>query len=132
MSNIQSPIIFIIEGTPVPKQSFRYKKSGSYIHPRIKAWQDIVGWKAREAMQGKIRLDGPVAVRLVFTLNHRRKVDLDNLSKAVLDAMNGIVYEDDNQVVNLHIVKHVIPKAQPGVYIEVHAGGILPFVEIEA
>lgn len=31
------------------------------------------------------------------------KPDLDNLAKAILDALNGIAYEDDRQVSDLHV-----------------------------
>jgi Holliday junction resolvase RusA-like endonuclease len=34
-----------------------------------------------------------------------KKPDIDNILKAYLDAMNGIVYEDDTQVVSLHSTK---------------------------
>jgi len=34
-----------------------------------------------------------------------KKPDADNLAKAILDALNGIVYNDDSQVVNLHVKK---------------------------
>lgn len=34
-----------------------------------------------------------------------RKTDLDNLAKLVLDAMSGIIYADDHQVVSLDISK---------------------------
>lgn len=34
------------------------------------------------------------------------KPDLDNIAKAIMDGLNGIAYEDDAQVVELHIVKH--------------------------
>jgi Holliday junction resolvase RusA-like endonuclease len=33
------------------------------------------------------------------------KPDLDNLCKAVLDALNGIAYHDDKQIVELHLSK---------------------------
>lgn len=129
MSITQSPIIFLVDGNPLPKQSFRFVHGGGYTHPRVKAWQDTVMLRSREVMQDKVRLAGPVSVRLVFVLKHQRKVDCDNLSKAVLDAMNGIVYVDDSLVCNLHIVKHVMPKAEPGVMIEVHLGEVLPFMQ---
>lgn len=32
----------------------------------------------------------------------KRKADIDNFHKLVLDAMSGIVYEDDNQIKELH------------------------------
>ena len=31
--------------------------------------------------------------------------DVDNVAKAILDAMNGIAYNDDGQVVDLHVTK---------------------------
>ena len=34
------------------------------------------------------------------------KPDVDNLAKLILDAMNGIIYEDDKQVIELSIKKH--------------------------
>jgi len=33
------------------------------------------------------------------------KPDLDNVAKAILDALNGILYKDDNQVVELFVTK---------------------------
>jgi Holliday junction resolvase RusA-like endonuclease len=38
-------------------------------------------------------------------LERPKKPDLDNVAKAYLDAMNGIVYKDDVQVVSLHVTK---------------------------
>jgi Holliday junction resolvase RusA-like endonuclease len=36
---------------------------------------------------------------------HASKTDVDNLAKFVLDSLNGILYEDDRQVVSLKAVK---------------------------
>jgi hypothetical protein len=32
-------------------------------------------------------------------------VDIDNVYKSITDAMNGIVYTDDSQIVEAHITK---------------------------
>ena len=40
--------------------------------------------------------------RLPFT----QKPDVDNVLKAVLDALNGVAYEDDRQVIAAHVIKH--------------------------
>ena len=34
------------------------------------------------------------------------KLDADNVAKAVLDAMNGLAFVDDSQVVSLSVTKH--------------------------
>jgi crossover junction endodeoxyribonuclease RusA len=117
-------IVFIVEGEPVPKQSYRAVKGGGYTDPRVKAWQNCVAWRAREAMQGREPLTGPVSMRVVFGLGNRRRVDLDNLNKGVSDAMNGIVFTDDTQVVSLHLVKRI--QKPPGVLVQVYAGDTLP------
>lgn len=41
---------------------------------------------------------------------HAVKPDADNVAKAVLDAMNGVVFADDSQVALLRVVKHYAEK----------------------
>jgi Holliday junction resolvase RusA-like endonuclease len=129
-SQPSQPIIFLVDGEPKPKQSYRAVKGGGYTDPRVKAWQQTVAIRAREAMQGREPLTGPVSMRVVFVLGNRRRVDLDNLNKGVSDAMNGIVFVDDTQVVSLHLVKHV--KKMPGILVQVFPGELLPPFEREA
>jgi Holliday junction resolvase RusA-like endonuclease len=112
-------IQFFVEGDPVPKQSFRVveKRSGKthgYADPRVTAWQGAIGYKANQYCDKQ--LDGKLWARLEFYLSNNRIVDLDNLSKAVLDGMKGIVYKDDNQVYVLHLSKQV-NKENPGVMV---------------
>ena len=45
-----------------------------------------------------------------------KKPDSDNITKAVLDAMNGIVYNDDVQVIDVRVIKQYCTTGQvPGV-----------------
>lgn len=46
-------------------------------------------------------LDGPVVVT-VHVYRPRRRGDLDNVLKVLLDSLNGIAWRDDGQVVELH------------------------------
>jgi len=104
-------ITFEVMGEPRPKQSFRYSgRGGGYTAAPIKAWQDAVAWEAKIAMKGMDMLSGNLSVTMVFKLGNKRRVDLDNLSKAVLDAMNGVVYEDDTIVCKLDLYKYVANK----------------------
>ena len=50
-----------------------------------------------------------------------KRPDLENLSKAVFDAMEGVVYKDDAQIVRAVLEKDYDP--QPGVVIQVRAIG---------
>ena len=117
-------IEFVVYGEPVPKQSYRAVKGGGYTDPRVKAWQAAVAWFAREAMAGCEPLTGSVTVYLDFGLGNSRRVDLDNLSKGVLDALNGIVFKDDSQVAILNLMKRV--DEHPGVFVLIWPG-IWPF-----
>jgi len=112
-------ITFEVMGEPRPKQSFRYTKNGGGFTPaNVKAWQEVVAWKAKEAMSGKEIFLEKIYIILNFRLGNGRRIDIDNLSKAVLDAMNGIVYNDDTQVVDLNISK-CVRKDNPGVTVNI-------------
>lgn len=58
-----------------------------------------------------------VAVTMVL-YRPRRSGDLDNRLKVVLDSLNGIAYEDDKQVVEIHAFRHD-DKKNPRVEIEI-------------
>ncbi len=112
-------IDFFIQGKPLPKQSFRYDGNGhGHTDPKVKAWQEHVNWRVREAVQGEPWLTGDVEVAMSFSLPDGRRKDLDNLSKAVLDGMNGVAFADDKQVTRLVLEKHV-DRENPGVHVQV-------------
>ena len=52
------------------------------------------------------------------------KPDSDNIAKAVMDALNGVAYNDDAQVYDLHVQKWYAPLGdEPNSYIEIIADG---------
>lgn len=91
--------------------------------PRTVAYEKQVGFYARKAMAAREPFAGAVAVcvecvfapapseskrRAAIMLTegwHTRKPDADNVSKAVKDALRGIVFADDAQVACLLVVK---------------------------
>lgn len=107
-----------VPGKPVPKQSFKYRKGGGYTPARVKAWQDTVAYEVKRAWWLGPLENPDLTVELVFCLPDNRKRDLDNLSKAILDALNGIVWVDDKQITKLVLGK-VIDRGDPGVMISV-------------
>lgn len=80
----------------------------------VDAWQKTVTSVARGAMIGDEPIDGPVVLQVTFELARPKTVkreypsvapDLDKLVRAIGDALTGIVWVDDSQVVNLHAWK---------------------------
>ena len=118
---------FTVEGTPVgkgrPKFARRGKFVSTYTPTKTRDYEDIIKVAARQAMTEK-PLETPVAVfvyivvPILTSYSKKRKADclagiekptkkpdLDNVAKCFLDAMNAIVYQDDVQVVSLHVTK---------------------------
>lgn len=85
-------------------------------HPaKTLAWRKQIAQEARVAMRGRAAMTGPFAVSLTFTFRRPKsakrrvhvevKPDLDKLIRAVFDAVTGIVWWDDAQVVRCEAAK---------------------------
>ncbi len=48
---------------------------------------------------------GPVSVTLMFSFRTRHRRDVDNFSKATLDCLKGVMFEDDSDITELHLYK---------------------------
>jgi crossover junction endodeoxyribonuclease RusA len=57
-------------------------------------------------------------VHINLTFPDKRKRDIDNYSKGILDAFNKKIYKDDSQIIELHIVKNY-EKNKPNIFITV-------------
>ena len=104
--------------------------------PTVEQWKAVVAGTTRLHWMGRT-ITGPVRVRIWFVLPrpqefkarrhpdgqivHTRKPDLDNLAKPVLDALTNLgVWADDNQVAELHCVKHYAARdGAPGATIRI-------------
>lgn len=93
-------IEFTVPGDPVPKSRPGRGRNGQRYMPRpTKDYQEAVGWAAKEA--GAKPHGGPVKVEIEFY--GAKGGDCDNLAKSVLDGLNKIAYNDDRQVLELHV-----------------------------
>lgn len=94
---------FRVDGLPETKGSWRALGGGKMKrdNPREKDWGEAVGWAARIAMRNKLPIVGAL-VALDFELpppvGKKNKRDIDKLARSCLDAMNGLVYIDDENV----------------------------------
>ena len=102
----------IIPGRPVPKTRPRLGVRGRtayvYTPPQTKEYEKLVGWVAKAAGCRPVKM--PVAV--VLDVYIKRKLDADNIAKSILDGLNGIAYEDDDQVVELLVRKHKVKRKE--------------------
>ena len=96
-------------------------------HP-VHAFKATLRLAAAEAYKGP-PLEGPLSAQIlfVFPMKSQRirkpkatKPDCDNLAKSVLDALNGLMFGDDGQVVRLEVEKwHANGMEQPHVRIAI-------------
>jgi Holliday junction resolvase RusA-like endonuclease len=116
-------VIFTVKGDPVGKQRPRFSRGRTYTPKKTVDYETIIASKASQAMGSSEPLQTPVAIFIWIShaipasyskkrkeaclngLDWPKKPDLDNVAKAYLDAMNGIVYKDDVQVVKLRVSK---------------------------
>ena len=130
-------LTFTVPGEPVPQPRPRVSTRGGFArayvpakHP-VHAYRDAIATAARAAGAG---VHGePVSVVIDFVWerpkSHMRKSgvkpdapvlprpDLDNTTKAVLDSLNGVAWEDDSQVQRLVVEKSYGPEARTTVRI---------------
>lgn len=102
-----SAVCFTIPGEPRSKGRPRFGKNGrAYTPASTKIAEKAVEDAYRIATPGPNgwRLfRGRLSVEIVFVCKHRRRRDLDNMGKLVLDALNGAAYLDDEQIDSLHL-----------------------------
>lgn len=112
-------IRFIIPGDPKPLRRARHGRDGRvYDTHENKLSKQKIATLAKIAMGDQSPLAGPLVAAMTFAHDARSRkarngvdrfkttrADLDNLVKLVCDALNGIAYQDDAQVVRLYAEK---------------------------
>jgi Holliday junction resolvase RusA-like endonuclease len=116
---------FIVPGEPQGKGRPRFGNGRTYTPAKTIAYEKLIARKAAEAMRYfpdgvtalpcYVRIDAYKGIPKSWTRAKRLramdgleipgKPDLDNVAKAVLDALNGVVYADDVQVTRLLVTK---------------------------
>lgn len=93
-------VTVVIPGQPRAKARARFTKGGrTYADPKSKTHEDLLATHYRMAITEPF--PNNVAVHATFYRATRQRIDVDNLMKAVLDAANNVVWEDDSQVTHL-------------------------------
>lgn len=99
---------FTVYGEPRSKQRPRVTKRGTYTPKETIVAEQAVKdkWRERNADQ----FEHQVVVSIDFYNGNRRRRDLDNMAKLVLDALNGEAFDDDYQVIELNVRKFYTEK----------------------
>lgn len=126
-------IKFTVLGTPVPqgsKRAFFIKKLKRAVitedNKRVKPWRADVKAAAALAMSsaGAPVTQGPVEVQVRFLFDRPKslkksvrykvtKPDIEKLERALNDALTGVVFQDDSQVVHMDSVKDFAEDLRP-------------------
>ena len=82
------------------------KPSGRYKSKRGKIFENLACGELKKQFRYK-PLSSGLKVYIWLYFKDKRKRDIDNYNKAILDSMTEIVYEDDSQIEELNIKKIV-------------------------
>lgn len=125
-------VVFTVEGPPQGKGRPRFRRAGNFVttytDQKTKDYELRIKHHAMAAMAAKgdmrpsnmpIDLSIQICCPVPFSWSKKKqmqalggeifptnKPDLDNILKVVGDAMNGVVYEDDKQIISVRVVKY--------------------------
>ena len=117
-----STIKFSVTTEPVPFKRTLSNGKRRFNDPRYSEFKLYIGAHAKVAMAGRVPFDGAIRISVdVFTKYEPTSLkagDVDNHLKAAMDALNGICYRDDRQIVDATVN---IWQGEPHVTIELEA-----------
>lgn len=104
---------FFVPGKAAPQGSKRHVGGGRMIESSkaLGPWREHVAFAAQHAMAGRGLMSGAIIMDADFALPriqairkttppHTKKPDLDKILRALGDALTGVVYVDDAQIVS--------------------------------
>lgn len=109
---MSASVAFLVPGEPVPKARARTTKNGTYTPRRTLDAQARVAAEWHLARPAGWHPDPEARYELTVIVHckHRRRCDLDNLAKLVMDALNGLAWVDDAQIDILTVHRYHVTK----------------------
>ena len=125
-----------IPGEPVAKGRPRVTRYGTYTPEKTKNYETLVKElyfveHGQTLLEGELSVDIKAYFRIPKSASKAKKTkmakgvirptkrpDLDNLMKAVTDAINGVAYEDDSQIVSATVEKYYSEEPRTEIKIE--------------
>jgi crossover junction endodeoxyribonuclease RusA len=128
-------ISFDVLGRPAPQGSKKSIGNNRFIEASkfLPAWRNTVCLAAEYAVteQNWARVSGPVELEVMFYLERPSSIsstkrpypvvppDIDKLLRGVGDALSGVIYDDDAQIIRMLAWKQYADKREPGAFIRV-------------
>ena len=110
--------VLIIPGAPTAKGRPRVFQGHGITPKKTVLAENRIYAKFVDKYPNAKPLEGPVEISCTFYMSRQGKPDWDNLAKLATDALNGIAYRDDAQIISAYIVKimpdRMVPGAKPG------------------
>ena len=123
---------FVVTGPPVSNQ-----QSNPNGRANLATWRATVAGAAKVQWAKQLLTMELKPVIVNFYAGNKPSVDLDNMSKPILDVMQNIVFQDDRQVVQMELT-HVridapfsIVGVRPSIVSALQAGNQFVYVRIE-
>lgn len=108
----------ILEGNPQSTNHiYKSFRSRIYLSAEGRALKTSYQYQAKKQMKFKKPLDGPLSVKIKLFFGDKKKRDIDNYNKILLDSLSHIVYLDDSQIQIMCIAK-LYDKQKPRIEIE--------------
>lgn len=112
---------FFIAESPFGKQRPKFGRGHAYTPKETREYEQYV----KSLYHGPL-FEGAVIVKILAGFNPQKgkevyptkKPDADNIAKTILDALNGVAYDDDKNVVDLVVSKRWTDEPFVRVYIE--------------
>ena len=96
--------IFIDSVPPSVNHSYRAYRGRVVLSARAREFKEKVAKSLGEAFN---KITGKVKLDVTFHFKDKRKRDIDNYLKVLLDSLKGLAFEDDDQIYELTVKKHI-------------------------
>jgi len=90
------------------------KNGAKFLKPEAKAMKEEIGWEFKGF---KVSEKGRFGMEIIFRVPHKKNFDLNRRVGIIMDALQGIIYKDDNQITELFLYKESAGKEMTEIYV---------------
>ena len=85
---------------------YKYMKQArgrKYVSKEGREYQKIIRYYVQKCMEDNNveKMDYPIELKLTFYFKYKRRRDLDNSAKVIMDTLEGMLYTDDTNIYRL-------------------------------